>query len=330
MLVALFLFWQPQPVGAAAATVLGACVLIATVLELSLRGNPLRWVIPTDHSQNVWAVIPAHSVASRPPILVTAHIDTNRTPWLFRTSGWRRVFHTLIPLGMICTVALVALFALGISSPARNLREIALIPGVVTLIIFLLMLQAANSPFTPGANDNASGVAVALKLARELAREPLYTRDVIVAFTGCEEVGGYGADALMTALYDRLHGAVHLVVDHVGGLAGRDLGPSVIRSERFLVRYDSDPKLLAIAEHVLRQRPDLRARVQDFNRAYSELTTGARHGLRTIGLFSLDDDGSLPSWHVPGDVAAAVSETTLERSLEFAHLFVRAVDAEDA
>lgn len=334
MLVALFLFWQPQPVGAAAATVLGASVLIATVLELNLRSNPLRWVIPIDRSQNVWAVIPARNSESRPalqpPILVTSHIDTNRTPWLFRTPSWRRVFHRLIPLGMVCTVALVGLFALGIASPARNLREIALIPGAVILIIFLLMLQATNSPFTPGANDNASGVATALKLAGELAREPLHNRDVIVAFTGCEEVGGYGADALITAMQDRLHGAVHLVVDHVGGLAGRDLGPSIIRSERFLVRYDSDPKLLVLADGILRQRPELRVRMQDFNRAYSELTTGARHGLRTIGLFALDDDGSLPSWHVSGDVAAAVSETTLERSFEFAHLFVRAVDAEDA
>jgi hypothetical protein len=329
MLIALLLFWQSQPVGAAAATLLGVTVLIATVLELGLRSNFLRWVIPTDRSQNVWAVISAHNGASRPPILITAHVDTNRTPWLFRTPSWRRVFHALIPLGMICMVALVGLFALGIASPARNLREIALIPSGVILIIFLLMLQATNSPFTPGANDNASGVAVALKLAGELARQPSHNRDVIVAFTGCEEVGGYGADALMNALRDRLRGAVHLVIDHVGGLAGRDLGPSVIRSERFLVRYHSDPKLLAIADGIMGQRPELRARAQDFNRAYSELTTGARHGLRTVGLFALDDDGSLPSWHVSGDVAATLNETTLERSFEFAHVFVRALDAED-
>jgi hypothetical protein len=329
MLIALLLFWQSQPVGAAAATVIGVTVLIATVMELSLRSNFLRWVIPTDRSQNVWAVISAHDGASRPPILITAHVDTNRTPWLFRTPSWRRVFHALIPLGMMCMLALVGLFALGIASPARNLREIALVPGIVILLIFLLMLQAANSPFTPGANDNASGVAVALKLAGELARQPLHNRDVIVAFTGCEEVGGYGADALMNALRDRLRGAVHLVIDHVGGLAGRDLGPSVIRSERFLVRYHSDPKLLAIADGIMGQRPELRARAQDFNRAYSELTTGARHGLRTVGLFALDDDGSLPSWHVSGDVAATLNETTLERSFEFAHVFVRALDAED-
>lgn len=334
MLIALLLFWQMQPVGAAAATLLGVTVSIATVMELSLRSNFLRWVIPTDRSHNVWAVIPARGNASRPPILppilITAHVDTNRTPWLFRTPGWRRIFHTLIPMGMICTFALVGLFALGIASPARNLREIALIPGVVILIIFLLMLQAANSSFTPGANDNASGVAVAMKLAGELARQPLDNRDVIVAFTGCEEVGGYGADALMTSMHDRLRGAIHLVIDHVGGLAGRDLGPSVIRSERFLMRYPSDPKLLTIAEGIMRQRPELRARAEDFNRSYSELTTGARHGLRTVGLFVLDDDGSLPNWHVSGDVAGALSETTLERSFEFAQLLVRAVDAEGA
>src|SRR5262245_6401037 len=50
VLVAVFLFWQPQPVGAAAAFLLGLVVLISIWCELILRDNPLRWVIPTDFS----------------------------------------------------------------------------------------------------------------------------------------------------------------------------------------------------------------------------------------------------------------------------------------
>jgi aminopeptidase N len=45
----------------------------------------------------------------------------------------------------------------------------------------------------PGADDNASGVAVALELARVLAAEPARLRPVVIAFTTGEEAGLVGA-----------------------------------------------------------------------------------------------------------------------------------------
>jgi hypothetical protein len=330
MLVAVFLFWQPQPVGAAAAFLLGLVVLISIWRELSLRDNPLRWVIPTDFSQNVLSTIPSQTERKQPPILITAHVDTHRMPLLFSSPGWRRLFHTLVPLGLVCMIALTALFAIGIFSDARILRQIALAPGAIVLILFLLLLQAARSPFSKGANDNASGVAVALDLAERLAQQPLQTRDVILGFTGCQEVGGYGVDALISANRDRLRGAIHLVIDHVGGENGRNYGPSVIRSERFLRRVNSDLKLLATADQAAHAFPALDARQQDFSQAYSELSIGAKHGLRVIGLSALTEAGTLPNWHVPGDVIANLSEDTLVRSAQFAWHLLQAIDAEDA
>jgi Zn-dependent M28 family amino/carboxypeptidase len=52
--------------------------------------------------------------------------------------------------------------------------------------IFLLV-DIALSPATPGANDNASGVATALSLADELDRDPPSHLDVWVLLTGAEE-----------------------------------------------------------------------------------------------------------------------------------------------
>lgn len=48
---------------------------------------------------------------------------------------------------------------------------------------------ADATPFSPGANDNASGVAVVLELARRLARDRLRQTEVWLAFTDGEEVG---------------------------------------------------------------------------------------------------------------------------------------------
>lgn len=330
-LLGAFLFWQPQPVGAAAAFVLAATALGITLLELTFKDNLLRWVIPTGWSQNILATVPATAQdEKRPPILITAHLDTHRTPLLFSSPAWRRVFRVIMPAGLGCMAALVVIFAIGIFSPARTLRELALAPSAVVAAIFLLMIQAAASPFTRGANDNASGVAVALDLAAKLVQHPLQHRDVIVAFTACEEVGAYGAEALIRAQRHKLRGAIHLVIDHVGGLPGRNFGPTVVRSEKFLRRVACDPHLVQMAQRIADARPDLCAMVRDFDLAYSELSIGAKYGLRTLGLIGLTPEGDLPNWHTSADVIGNLNEATLERTAEFAWHLLQAIDAEDA
>ncbi|MCS6848128.1 MAG: M20/M25/M40 family metallo-hydrolase [Anaerolineae bacterium] len=330
-LLGMLLFWQPQPVGAAAAFVLATTAFGAVLRELTFNDNPLRWVIPTGRSQNVLATLPAVAQdEKRPPILITAHVDTHRTPLLFSSPAWRRVFRVIMPAGLGCIAALAVIFAVGIFSPARALRELALAPGAVVAAIFLLMIQAATSPFTQGANDNASGVAVALDLAAKLVQRPLQHRDVIVAFTACEEVGAYGAEVLIRAQRHKLRGAVHLVIDHVGGLQGRDFGPSIIRSEKFLRRVECDPHLVQVAQRIAGERPELCATVRDFDLAYSELSIGAKYGLRTIGLIGLTPEGDLPNWHTPHDVIGNLNAATLERTAAFAWHLLQAIDAEDA
>ncbi len=329
-LLGVFLFWQPQPVGAAAAFVLAATALGAALLELTFNDNPLRWVIPTGWSQNVLVTVPAAGQdEKRPPILITAHLDTHRTPLLFSSPAWRRIFRIIMLAGLGCVAALVVIFAIGIFSPARALRELALAPGVVVAVIFLLIIQAATSPFTKGANDNASGVAVALTLAERLAQCPLRRRDMMVAFTACEEVGAYGAEALIRARRRGLRGAVHLVIDQVGGSRGRDLGPTVVRSEKFLRRVMCDPHLVQMAQHVADAQPELGVQVRDFDLAYSELSIGAKYGLRTLGLIGLTPEGDLPNWHTPNDVIGNLDEATLERTAEFAWCLLQVIDTED-
>jgi len=329
-LLGIFLFWQPQPVGAAAAVVIILAVLASLVRELALQDNPLRWIVPTEYSQNVSVTFPGQNPKQPPdpPILVTAHIDTHRTPLFFSSRAWQRLFGLLMPISLACTGVLLVLFVIGIVSDARLWRQIALVPGVLELILFALFLQATRSPFTPGANDNASGVAVALDLAERLHNQPLTQHDVILAFTGCEEVGGYGADAFITTHRDRLQRATHLVIDHVGGHAGQPSGPSVICSERFFQRIASDPGLVRLAKAVIAGHPDLMARTADFDQAFSELSIGAAHGLPVIGLMALMPDGTLPNWHVPSDTTAHIDEATVQHAADFVWHFLLALDAD--
>jgi Zn-dependent M28 family amino/carboxypeptidase len=224
---------------------------------------------------------------------------------------------------------LLALFAVGIFVEARSLRQIALLPGAIVLAMFVLLVQAEFTPFTKGANDNASGVAAGLELAGRLMQHPLQAHDILLVFTGCQEVGSYGADAFMSAHPVELRGAVHFVIDQLGGRAGSDGGPCIITGEKFLRTVYCDRRLLAVAERVASQHPELCAHTRFSTIAYSELSTGAKHGLRPLGVFGLDKDGALPNWHLRSDTLANINETTLERSADFVWLLLQAIDLEE-
>ncbi len=336
-LLSVVLFWQPQPVGAVAGFVLAGLAFVSLVQEMRFRPNLLRWMLPIEDSQNVFARL-APRGEIRQSIVITAHYDTHRTPLIFSSPGWMRVFGLLTPIGVSSVGVLAVLCLAGIFAPigvrpgtgfgqfgefAMALRVISLIPAAFVLFVFGLMFQADRSPYNPGANDNASGVAVALTLAERLQSAPLEATEVIVAFTGSEEVGGYGADALLAKLKAERAYRMHLTIDQVAG-AGCD--PCVIVGERFLVPAASDPALVALAEAVLAAHPELGGRTRTLSGAYGELSIGVKHGLRAIALGALTADGVSPHWHQPTDTVANLDAGALARSEELAWLLLQAID----
>jgi hypothetical protein len=224
-------------------------------------------------------------------------------------------------------LVLLALFVIGIFIPAAALRLIALAPGLVLLALFALMIQADLTPYTKGANDNASGVAAALWLAERLTHAPLQHTQVHLVFTGCEEVGCYGADAWFSANRAALNGAVHITLDQVAGAGAQ---PVVVSSERFFTTAHSDPGLLALAGKVIRERPDWNVRVVSLNAGYGELSVGVKHGLRAIAFGALAPDGSSPRWHQPSDVIDAIDEGALARVQELVWALLREIDQQCA
>jgi Peptidase family M28 len=322
-LLSLFLFWQQQFMLTVFAIVFTALALAALLSELLFKDNVLRWVLYKDDSQNVFAEIKARSEESKAKIIITTHLDSHRTPLIFSSPGWLRFFQRMLPLGVGSLAALLGLFLIGLVTGLETLRWVALVPGGFVLVIFALMLQADTTDFTKGATDNASGVAVGLELASRLAQSPLTQHDVTLVFTGCEETGCYGADAFLRANKAALGNAIHFVIDQVGG-KGTD--PCILRSEQFLRPAHSDPALLKLADDLISAHPELNAHSRSARGAYSELSIGALHGLRPLGLFGVARDGSTPHWHQPTDTLANVDDDATARATELAWLLLQAVD----
>ena len=111
--------------------------------------------------------------------------------------------------------------------PVTGYNVLGAVPGTVRPDSVLLITAHYDGlgsfgaeVYFPGANDNASGVALLLALAKRVAREPLpYT--VVFAALGAEEVGLVGAQALAAAFGDGL-GAVRFVLNFDMAASGED------------------------------------------------------------------------------------------------------------
>jgi len=321
-LVGALLFWVGGRWGAAVALALTLLALVSTLLELAFRPNPLRRVLPKGRSQNVWARIEPRDEV-REQVVLLGHLDTHRTPLVFSTDGWTRLFAGLVPVGLVSVVILIGLFAAGIVAPGPVWRLLSLPFALVALGLLLVTLQADLTPYTAGANDNGSGAGVVLSLARRLAEEPLAHTSVWAVLSGCEEVGCYGADAFAQAHRDELGRAVWIAIDGVGGAGA---SPSYLAHETFLLTTHSDPDLLALADQVAARHPELDARARSFRGAYTEGAIGGKHGFRVLSLGAHRRDGALPEWHRPTDVVENLDPDVVARSETFLWELLREID----
>ncbi len=295
--------------GAAAGLALVALALVSILLELSFCPNPLQWVLPKGRSQNVWARLEPRAGAARQVVLV-AHMDSHRTPLVFSSLGWVRLFRALVPAGMASAVGLIVLTALGLVLPAALWQLLSLPLALVVVGLLALTLQADLTPYTEGANDNASGVGVVLSLAARLHAEPLAHTTVWALLSGAEEVGDYGAKAFIRRHRAELGDAAWIVVDNVGG---RGVGTAYLTQETFLATVRSDAGLLELVRRVAGRRADLDVYPSTMAGAYTDGAVGGEHGLPVLTLVGHRRDGVLPDWHQVSDVLENVDPATVER-----------------
>lgn len=320
-LVAQAIFWFGGAAGAWAAAGLQALTVISGLLELNFIANPLRWLLPKGSSQNVVAVIPPSGPVERQVVLIS-HLDSHRTPFIFGSTARLRAFRLLTILGLLSAVANLVLYTVVAVTGDRTWAPWTLGPAFVMLLVALVTLQADLTPYTPGANDNASGAGLVLALARRLAHEPLARTRVWTVCSGCEEVGCYGASAFVARHRRELEGAFFLVIDNVGG---GDL--CYVTREAMSLPYNSDAELIALADEIARRRPDLGARPRVYTIAYTEGAIGVRAGLRTLTLMGLTPEGFPPNLHRLTDTLDRVDPAALERTEAFVWELLQAIDS---
>lgn len=148
----------------------------AASYELEVSGR-LQWLprlLPRGRGLNVVARVPSAGRTARTLVLV-AHLDAQRSGLIWDPrlleAGVRRERRSMSPAA-----------AAGAAAIALGFRPLVALHAA-------LLLDTATRPTVPGANDNASGIAALLEVARRLAPEPLPGTEVLLVFPGAEEAG---------------------------------------------------------------------------------------------------------------------------------------------
>ena len=327
------------------ALLLAGVMLAATVsvfLEMYFRPNLLRPFIRKGSSRNVLARVPAAASAAEPApdaapraapgaaprrVILVAHMDTHRTPWAFETAGRLAFFKLMTTLGVVAFLLSAAAFLAFALSGADWLRYVALALVPIHVCVFALTWQPDTTPYTAGANDNASGVGVLLNLGERLARQPLADTEVWLLASGCEEVGSVGAQAFIERHRHELGGALGVSIDNVGG---RGAGVCYTSVEGMVIPLKPSPLLFGLAEELREARPDLNAYSLPYTTLHTDATCFMANGVPSLSFVGLTPDGRIPDWHTAQDTYENVDASTMEKTEEFIWSLLRKLDERGA
>ncbi|UCC19093.1 MAG: M20/M25/M40 family metallo-hydrolase [Promethearchaeota archaeon] len=152
-----------------------------------------------EESKNVFTTIsPGEYTLNRPLVIISAHYDSLSTNLPYRLQLiiffiYRLIviFYVLVAITFATLFTLEYLQILSISNFMVIFITSSSVGGVMVSIpiVYLVFVEKPS----PGSIDNASGVAIAIELAKLLKKNPLKNMDVIILWTGAEEWGLKGS-----------------------------------------------------------------------------------------------------------------------------------------
>jgi hypothetical protein len=302
-------------------------VAVSMYLDLSSRFYLARLLTPRRASQNVT------SRGSRPDaparVVVTAHYDAARSGLLFarrsRPPGrLRRSLARLAgPLDLVFwTVIVVLMFTVGrlfVGDESTLFTAAQFVPTVLLIVATMLFVDIALSEVVPGANDNASGVAAALELARRLDEAPPDDHlDVWVAFTGAKEGLMLGMGEWMRAHSDELdpRWTFFLNIDNVGRGSVR-----YVTGEGFVVISQPDLRLVELCRSIGTGTPYVW-------RLGTDGTVPLTRNFPAITICCADEHDRVPHFHRHSDTPENIDPQAVAAAAAFCEKLIRRIDAE--
>ena len=299
---------------------LAAGSLTIAALEGDLRLTPLSDLFSRHPSVNVVARVGAVR-ETRLTVCICGHLDTTRSGLIFHPRVIRHLPRLLqLPAA---SGALLAAGPLLRRLPAAKYLQMAGLLGMAASLTLLLERELRGQD-VPGANDNASGAAVASQLVAECAASPLEHTEVRLIVTGCEESGVLGAQAYARRHAEEAARTTFVNFDTVGGEAPLTY---ILREGSATASRPTSPRLVELAQAIARRRPELGLEPARTTPGLpTDATVFLAHGWEAITFLAQSAEGGAPNYHWPTDTYENVSEAAIARALETGREVLRELD----
>ncbi|MCR4428456.1 MAG: M28 family metallopeptidase [Caldiserica bacterium] len=292
------------------------------LLFLEVSGWELDLTLsPRLKSQNIYTL--PEKLPSR-LIVVSAHYDTQRGSFIFHPLMVPR-----IPLLFAFSYTGLGLTLLGIVFKLSGLFNLAfwfLLAGTsLSFLVFLLFLLSwMTGRYTPGANDNGSGTALALFLAQDYKvnrKEYPSDTEILFLFTGNEEGGTKGMKAFLKKVSGELPAeeTKFIVLDNLG--TGK---VTFLSGEGMILYRRAGRELLEIARQLQKAYPEAVQEQKNLLLPTDSLPVAAK-GFQTISFLGKDERGMLGNYHYFTDVFENVDQDLLGFEEDFFREYLKKV-----
>jgi hypothetical protein len=289
--------------------------------ELGARGRWLRRLLPKQVTANVMARL-GDPDAER-TLLIVSHHDAAHSGIFFNP----RIAEFLgrrpspraprdLPGPMLPIAAGPALGALAALTGSRKLGRLT---QLLCAGIILSFAHIANSRTVPGANDNLTGVATLLEVARSVADRPVPGLRLLLVSTGAEEslmegmrafaerhIGELAPERTQVLCVDCV-GSPHLVLVEAEGMLEVHRYDDALKD--VIASCATEQGIRLIRGYTMRLGTD----------GYIAL----RRGVPAACLMSVDDNGVASNYHWPTDTPERVDYGTLENAARLCEAVVR-------
>lgn len=320
MLLAFILFPLGGMVTRILAALLSILVLVSELQELGFQDNFYRRVVPKGESQNVHAVIEP-SGDHRQDLVLVGHLDTQRTPFIFRSPAHVKVYDNLTTVIFITFIAQAVLYSLSVFFGWSWVWYATIPTAACALLLGAICIEADSTPFTAGANDNATAAGIVLTLAEQLSQNPLQHTRVYAVCTGCEEVQHYG----MIDFYKRHRSELinpKAIVFEMLGCAG----PAWLTQEGIIVPFKADVGMVSELETLAKAHPEWGAYPAKISGGNTEMADAVRFKVPAVALFGMTREGVSPYWHQQTDTFDKMDVQVMQRTWKMTNALIHALD----
>jgi hypothetical protein len=321
MLAAFVIYPLASTFSAVLAALISIIVLVTELQELGFQNNLYRLILPKGESQNVHAVIQPAGEHKQDLILV-GHLDSQRTPFIFRSPKHVKFYDNFVTLVFVTFIVQVLLYSLSVFFSWSWIWYATIPTAICSVILAAICIEADSTPFTAGANDNATAAGMVLTLAEQFKNKPLQHTRIWAVCTGCEEVQHYGMIDFYRRHLADLKNPNALIFEMLGCA-----GPAWLTREGIIVPFNADPGLVETVELLAKEHPEWGAYPAKISGGNTEMADAVRNKIPAITLFGMTPDGVSPYWHQKADTVDRMNVDVLERTWALTNALIREIDA---